>query len=111
MQEVSPNSFIRCFSELEDPRIDRKKLYPLMEVLLIVICGTICGAESWRDFVLFGKEKLDYLRNFFPYEHGIPCKNTFARILGALNPESFKKCFIDWTHLTAGVEGSDCGGW
>ncbi len=25
MQEVSPNSFIRCFSELEDPRIDRKK--------------------------------------------------------------------------------------
>ncbi len=43
MQEVSPNSFIRCFGELEDPRIDRKKLYPLMEVLLIVICGTISG--------------------------------------------------------------------
>lgn len=98
MFEESTASFMECFNALEDPRIDRKKLYPLKEILLIAICATICGAESWRDFVLFGKEKLEYLRNFYPYPNGIPCKNTFARVFAALNPDSFKKCFIHWVH-------------
>jgi len=96
MPKDSTTSFMECFNELEDPRMDRRKLYPLKEILLTVICATICGAESWRDFVLFGKEKLDYLRNFYAYQNGIPCKNTFARVFAALNPESFKKCFIHW---------------
>ncbi len=84
------------FDALEDPRINRKKLYPLTEILLIVLCGSICGAQSWRDFVLFGEEKLEYLRKFQPYEHGIPCKNTFARVMSALNPDTFKACFMEW---------------
>jgi predicted transposase YbfD/YdcC len=96
MQEVSKSTFKEIFDELADPRIERKKLYPLIEILLIVICGTICGAESWRDFVLCGNEKLEYLRKFFSYQNGIPCKNTFARVFAALNPESFKYCFLSW---------------
>ena len=88
--------FLAYFDELEDPRIDRKKLYPLTEILLIVLCASICGAQSWRAFVMFGEEKLDYLRQFLPFENGIPSKNTFARVLSSLNPEAFKKCFITW---------------
>jgi len=48
--------FLAHFDELQDPRIDRKKLHPLTEILLIVLCGSICGAQSWRDFVLFRSE-------------------------------------------------------
>ncbi len=44
-------AFEDCFEELQDPRIDRKKLYPLQELLFVVLCGAICGAESWRDYV------------------------------------------------------------
>jgi hypothetical protein len=88
--------FKGCFSQLADGRIDRKKLYPLHEILFIVLCGSICGAGSWRDFVLFGREKLDFLREYFPYTNGIPSKNTFARVFAALQPEEFRACFIDW---------------
>ncbi|MFY7697926.1 MAG: transposase family protein [Legionella sp.] len=35
--------------------MSRRKLYPLIEILFVVLCGSICGAESWRDFVLFGE--------------------------------------------------------
>ncbi len=84
------------FSRLADPRLDRKKLYPLSEILFIVLCGSICGAGSWRDFVLFGREKLDFLREYFAYANGIPSKNTFARVFGALESEEFRACFIDW---------------
>ena len=43
-------AFLYHFDALEDPRIDRKKLYPLPEIPLVVLCGSICGAQSWRDF-------------------------------------------------------------
>ena len=59
MNKDVSDSFETHFGALKDPRIQRLKLYPLTEVLFVVLCGTICGAESWRDFVIFGKEKLD----------------------------------------------------
>lgn len=95
MKSEASRGFEGCFSNLKDPRISRKKLYPLTEVLFVVLCGAICGAESWRDHVLFGKEKLDFLREHFPFANGIPSKNTFARVFGLLDPECFKACFID----------------
>jgi predicted transposase YbfD/YdcC len=89
-------AFLYHFDDLEDPRIDRRKLYPLTEILFIVICGSICGAQSWRDFVTFGEEKIDYLRRFLPFENNVPSKNTFARVLSSLDPKCFKSCFLAW---------------
>jgi len=96
MKRKKQAAFLYHFDKLEDPRIDRKKLYPLAEILLIVLCGSICGAQSWRDFVLFEKEKQEYLKRFLAFKHGIPSKNTFARVLSALDPVAFKKCFVAW---------------
>jgi predicted transposase YbfD/YdcC len=84
------------FARLKDPRIARKKLYPLIEILFVVLSGTVCGAESWRDFVLFGKEKIDFLKQYFSFANGIPSKDTFARLFAVLDPEMFKACFIEW---------------
>jgi len=36
------------FSALNDPRQSWKVLYPLPEVLLVILCGTLAGAD---DFV------------------------------------------------------------
>ncbi len=94
MERDISQAFEMHFSRLQAPRIKRKKLSPLMEILFVVLCGTICGAESWRDFVLFGKEKANFLKKYFPYINGIPSKDTFARLFAVLDPEAFKKCFI-----------------
>ena len=56
-QEVSA-TFEEHFKNLIDPRINRKKLYPLIEILFVVLSGSVCGADSWRDFASFGEEKL-----------------------------------------------------
>lgn len=95
MEEVS-KSFKGYFGHLKDPRVDRTKRYPLVEILFVVLCGSICGAESWRDFVLFGKEKLEFLRGYYSFSNGIPSKNTFARVFAVLDIEAFKSCFIEW---------------
>ena len=62
MNEDVSTAFELHFGVLNDPLVKRSKLYPLTEILFVVLCGTICGAESWRDFVLFGKEKIEFLR-------------------------------------------------
>jgi Transposase len=89
-------SFLYHFDKLEDPRIERKKLYPLIEILLVVVCGSICGAQSWRDFVTFGEEKQDYVRRFSAFKNGIASQNTFARVFSSLDSKAFKSCFIAW---------------
>jgi predicted transposase YbfD/YdcC len=96
MDKDVSRSFESCFIELKDPRVDRTKFYPLVEILFTVLCGSICGAESWRDFVDFGEERLDFLKKYYEFKNGIPSKNTFSRVFAALNPEMFKKCFIEW---------------
>lgn len=96
--------FEEHFEKLEDPRIDRHKLYPLTEILFVLLCGAICGAESWRDFVMFGEEKLDFLRKYFPFVSGIPCKNTFARVCASIDPEQFQACFVAWTASLQAME-------
>lgn len=74
--------FEGCFSKLPDPCIARKKLYPLNEVLFVVLCGS----ESGRDFVLFGNEKLDFLKTHFAFSNGIASKNAFTRVFAVLDP-------------------------
>ena len=88
--------FEEHFGQMTDPRVERSKLYPLNEILFVLLCGSVCGAESWRDFVTFAREKIDFLREYYPFEAGIPCKNTFARVCAAIDPEQFRTCFIAW---------------
>ena len=42
--------FLDYFDDLEDPRVNRTTIYPLNEILFVVICVMICGTDSWRDF-------------------------------------------------------------
>ncbi|MGB5831696.1 MAG: transposase family protein [Thiohalocapsa sp.] len=39
-------------------RVERNKLYPLMEILLLVVRGMLSGAEGWESIEGFGKSKL-----------------------------------------------------
>ena len=55
-------SFASYFTELKDPRVERTTFYPLVEILFVVLCRSLCGAESWGDFVDFGEERLDFLK-------------------------------------------------
>jgi predicted transposase YbfD/YdcC len=43
--------------------------------------------------------RLDWLKGFLPLANGIPSRDCIRRLLMALKPEAFQKCFRDWiTH-------------
>jgi len=88
--------FLDIFGQLDDPRIERKKLHPMPEILLLTLCAVICGAESWDDIEMFGKSKLAFLRHYLPYEHGIPSDDTVRRFFRAIDSAQFQRLFVEW---------------
>lgn len=99
---MSP-SFAQHFDPLPDPRVERNKLYPLMEILLLVVCAMLSGAEGWEAIEEFGKNKLDWLRKFAPFANGIPSHDCIAAVISRLNPKAFQACFRSWTRAIAEI--------
>lgn len=96
---TTPNElagFFDFFQDLPDPRIDRRKLHPVPEILLLTLCGMICGCEGWEDLEEFGKAKLPLFRKYLPYEHGIPSDDTLRRFFRMLDPVAFEERFVSW---------------
>jgi DDE_Tnp_1-associated/Transposase DDE domain len=90
-------SFIEHFSKLQDPRIERKKLHVLMDILVLTICAVASGAEGWEGIAEFGHAKLEWLRRFIPLKNGVPSHGCIAYVISRLSPGSFRRCFMSWT--------------
>jgi predicted transposase YbfD/YdcC len=96
MDKQSPATLIEHFSGITDPRIDRTKRHKLIDILIIGICATICGAEGWEEFELFGQAKQDWFNSFLELPYGIPSDDTFRRVFGRIDPRQFQQCFLQW---------------
>jgi hypothetical protein len=59
---MSGSALLDRFSALEDPRQAWKVVYLLPEILLIVLCGTMAGAEDFVEIERWANRKLDFLR-------------------------------------------------
>ena len=95
-EDFSSIACLDFLADLEDPRIDRHKLYPLNEILLTTLCAQICDAKSWEISQDFGEAKIDFLKKYLPFENGVPSHDTFARVFSLLDPKQFKSCFTNW---------------
>ena len=89
-------SLIDHFSSLEDPRQAWKVVYPLAEILLLVLCGTLAGAEDFVEIRRWGMMNLDFLRRLLPYAGNIPSHDTLNDTINALDGELFGQCFSEW---------------
>lgn len=90
-------SWLGFFEEVPEPRQKAKVLYPLPELLLCCLVAVLCGAEGWVEVEEYGEAKLEFLRRFLPFAHGIPSHDTFSDVFNALDRERFKAAFIAWT--------------
>jgi len=92
------------FAELEDPRVHARKVrHKLIDILVIAICGAICGADDWVGIFDFGIAKIEWLRTFLDLPHGIPSHDTFARVFSLIRPEKFQECFVSWIQSVAQI--------
>lgn len=83
------------FEKLDDPRDG--ETFPLGEIVVLVVCATISGADTFVAVKEFGESRLDWLRGLLPFEDGIPSHDTLSRVFRRIDPEQFEECFRTWT--------------
>ena len=89
-------SLLEHFSAIRDDRQPCKVMYPLSEVLLLVVCGTMAACDDYDDIVLWGKKHLAFLRSLQEYHHGIPCADWLRVVMNRIGPELFAACFLNF---------------
>jgi len=95
MNENLP-TILEHFSALTDPRIYLKTRHKLIDIVVITVCGVICGADNWTEIADYGRAKQEWLKGFLDLPNGIPSHDTFGRVFSVLSPEEFQRCFLSW---------------
>lgn len=87
------------FSDLPDPRHSPAQRHALLDILVIALCATLCGADTFVDIARFGKAKEGWLqeRLGLALPSGIPSHDTFGRVFAQIDPSAFGQCFQSWT--------------
>jgi predicted transposase YbfD/YdcC len=103
---------INIFEKIEDKRINRKKLYPLIEIIVVAIGTILCGGETYVDMNLCGNGKIDFFKKILPFKNGIPSEDTFERVFKLINPKQLQGYFSEWVekvkkHLEKNISDGD----
>ncbi|WP_438017760.1 transposase family protein [Sorangium sp. So ce315] len=121
--------FVEHFASLPDPRVVGRSDHKLLDIIAIAILGTICGAEGWDDFAVFGECKHRWLKTFLDLPAGIPSADTFRRVLTALDPVTVNvvvasasthavsaspfifEALLSFADFAGQIESASSGGW
>src|SRR5712692_445493 len=96
MEEVNLRDLETIFAQVEDPRVERTKAHYLRDIIIIAICGVICGAEGWVEIEEFGKAKEAWFTELLDLPNGIPSHDTFGRVFARIDPKQFEASFFEW---------------
>jgi len=94
--ELDVDDLLESFEELEDPRSQTNRKHPLPSVLMIAVMGVLAGNGGPTRIAAWANYKTEWLHSILDLPHGIPRKDVFRRVLIALNPELFQRCFHAW---------------
>ncbi len=81
-------------SSLTDPRVEGRTAHKLINIITIMLCAVINGANSWVEIETYGNSKKNWLKEFLKLPNGIPTQYTFRRLFIALSPDEFETCFL-----------------
>lgn len=98
---------IEHFSSLKDPRIERHKRHSLIDIIVLTLSAVASGADGWEAIEDFGKEKMDWLRQYITLENGIPSHDCIAYVLSRLSANGFRECFMSWTQSVVGATNGE----
>ena len=73
------------FRPLKDPRVSRRRLHSLENILFIALCAVVAGANDFLDIAVFASKRLDWLSRFLDLPNGVPSHDTFERVFDRLD--------------------------
>ena len=106
---VNVESIGSYFESLSDPRHFRNRKHLLVDVVVISVCGILCGSDGPTAIHRWAQNRQDWLKQFLSLPNGIPSRDCIRRLLMALKPEAFQKCFQDWIAHAIGNDDNGKG--
>ena len=93
---VNVESIGSYFESMHDPRHQRNRRHLLGDVMVIVVCGMICGSDGPTAIHRWATARAQWLATFLTLPGGIPSRDCMRRLLMAVQPQAFQKCFQQW---------------
>ena len=84
------------FESLSDPRHTRNRKHLMVDIAVIAVCGVICGCDGPTAIHRGAKNRAFWLAEHLALPNGIPSRDCIRRLLMALKPEAFQRCFQAW---------------
>ena len=91
------------FADLRDPRVTGRCDHELLDIILIVVCGTIAGADDFVSIAGWAQSKEAWLRERLGLRlaNGVPSHDTLNRVFAVLSPSGFHEGFLAWVAVAA----------
>ncbi|MEJ7667104.1 MAG: ISAs1 family transposase [Hymenobacter sp.] len=85
--------FFASFAQLTDPRVQGRCLHTLVDILALLLCGTLAGCDDLPEIRDYGHARLAFLRTELGlgFANGIPSDDTLERMLNILNPKELEQ--------------------
>jgi predicted transposase YbfD/YdcC len=96
------------FTELEDPRDPRGLVYELKTIVFITIAAVLSGCDDYEEIAEFGKQRRAWILKYVSLPEGRNISHdAFTDFYSALDPESFSRCFINWTASICEIDAEE----
>lgn len=85
--------YFASFAQITDPRVQGRCLHQLVDILALLLCGTLAGCDDLPEICDYGRARLAFLRAELglTFAHGIPSEDTLERLLKRLNPQQLEQ--------------------
>jgi predicted transposase YbfD/YdcC len=93
---VDVGSVASYFESLSDPRHTRNRKHLLVDIIVLAVCAILCGCDGPTAIHRWAVERHDWLARLLRLPNGIPSRDCIRRLLIALQPAAFQRCFQDW---------------
>jgi len=90
-----------AFGELPDPRKQRNRSFPLIDIIAVVIMGILADANDFVSAYRWAYHRRDWLISLGLCLNGVPSHDTLNRLFRLIDPGKFNECFMQWVHSIA----------
>lgn len=106
MESSKKPSFLDCMARVTDPRKPYNQLHVFLDIVVIAVLATLCGADTWDEIESWGNAFKEWLSTFLTLKNGIPSHDTFNRVFQCIDPDEFHCIFLEWIQeATAEIKG------
>ena len=91
MEMKTINDMEMYFEIVKDYRMRGRITYRLSEVLLVFVCGLLCGLRDYESITDMAEIRWEFFKKYIKNDRP-PCPATLCNILRRINPEQLELC-------------------